>query len=488
MTSTPIVDIGQLVTYTQEAGGVLPTTGGTGFMDSLKTAMNDMQNESIESLKPTEKTGTYDTKSDQMSANRDKVKPEVKEDNKTAKSDGKKEEITPKQKEAIGEKAEEVINKVADEMDVAPEEVIEAMETLGLTLVDLFNPDNMTDLVATLSGNQDALSILTDENLYQTLGEIQNFVGQITEDLTNELDLSQEALNEVLKQAEELLEQSVITETTEIPQESLENAAMTGMVNAENEEPLEGMKDFKATSIVDGKEVTVSVEVDESTGASVSTVEKTELTQSDNKDSSEQKPADRDSDENHSQASFITQTTQFNNLDTSDVMNITDQITSFTSETRDIADQIMESMKANLKADMTELEMNLHPASLGNVRVNLTAQNGQITAQFIAQNETVRAAIESQVTQLTNQLEDQGIKVEHVEVSIADYRFDRGNEGGSQENNNSENKSGKPKVGRVRRIDMSAIESEEDLEELEDSDRIAAEMMAHDGNTVDYTA
>ena len=32
------------------------------------------------------------------------------------------------------------------------------------------------------------------------------------------------------------------------------------------------------------------------------------------------------------------------------------------------------------------------------------------------------------------------------------------------------------------------MDGEEALEELEDADRIAAEMMAHDGNTVDYMA
>ncbi len=486
--------------YMGETGGILPTGGGD-FMGDLKTAMENHSGD-LNSLKSGDVSKSLDVgnskdayrvdKTDtdaRMSANRDKVKPDTNhKDSKTAKADGNSDVITPEQTDAINQKTQEVVNKVAEEMDVAPEEVLEAMEVLGLSMVDLLDPNNMTDLVAFISGNQDTISLLTDENLYQTLETLKDYVGQITEDLSKELDLSQEALDMVLEQAEELLKQTVMTEDNPKIQDGVAaDAVMVEDKAAETELPLEGMKDFKTTAIVDGKEVTMSVEVDEATGVAVTSIEEA-ATQSEYKGSSEDnKPADEKEDNSQSQVSLFTQTTQLNNIDALDISQMTEQVAGFRDETLNIANQILDSMKANLKPEMTELEMNLHPASLGNVRVSLTSQNGQITAQFIAQNETVRAAIESQVATLTNQLEEQGIKVEHVEVAVGDHRFDRGTGDDAQGDKNPENKSGKAKAGRIRRIDLSALDEEMELDNLEESDRIAAEMMAHDGNTVDYT-
>lgn len=489
MTSTPVMDIGMTQPRTIETGGMLPTSKGD-FKENLMAAMNaggmsEAPKQMINDLAGTAKKDNLRVESTERDANlkddQSRVKSQVdNQGSKTVDNDGKSKEITSKQKDAINEKTQEVVNKVAEEMDVTPDEVVQAMETLGLTMIDLLNPDNMTDLVAFISGSEDALSILTDESLYQTLGTLQDFVSQITEDLTEELDLSQEALNEVLEQAEELLKQTDMTDEQNSP------LGENQTVNKTEELPLEGMKDFKTTTVVDGKEVTIEVEMDESTGVMVSNTSETKL-QSEDKDSSENKSGDSGTKENESQTSIFTQTIQ-QNIEMPEVSQMTEQVNGFDSNTTQIAEQILENMKANLKPEMTELEMNLHPASLGNVRVNLTAQDGQISAQFVAQNETVKAAIEAQITQLTNQFEEQGIKVERVEVAVAEHGFDDNTRNGAGENQNSNNNAGKAKAGRVRRIDLSALDDEEGLEELEESDRIAVEMMAQNGNTVDYTA
>ena len=74
---------------------------------------------------------------------------------------------------------------------------------------------------------------------------------------------------------------------------------------------------------------------------------------------------------------------------------------------------------------MTQMEMELHPASLGNVRVQVAAKDGVITANFTTENESVKAALETQVVTLKNQLEEQGIKVEAVEVTVSSNAFER---------------------------------------------------------------
>ena len=117
--------------------------------------------------------------------------------------------------------------------------------------------------------------------------------------------------------------------------------------------------------------------------------------------------------------------------------------------------------------------------------VQLAAKDGVITAQFAAQNETVKAVLETQLIQLKEQFEEQGIKVEAVEVTVAGHAY--GDQfGGERETGDQENGNAKKNA---RRISLNLDEMEEDgIDELEDSERIAVEMMQANGNTVDYMA
>ena len=153
-------------------------------------------------------------------------------------------------------------------------------------------------------------------------------------------------------------------------------------------------------------------------------------------------------------------------------------------QTEDIMNQIMDYMRINLKADVQEMELQLHPASLGTVNVQIAAKDGAVTAHFTTQNEAVRAVIETQLIQLKQQFEEQGIKVDAVEVTVAGHEY--GHQF-SQENEDAAQKQGKS-AKNTRRINLDEIDEESDLEEMDDSERIAVEMMQANGNTVDFTA
>ena len=153
-------------------------------------------------------------------------------------------------------------------------------------------------------------------------------------------------------------------------------------------------------------------------------------------------------------------------------------------QTQEIMNQIVEYMKINVKADTQTMELQLHPASLGTVNVQIMAKDGGLTAHFTTQNETVRAVIETQLIQLKHQFEEQGIKVDAVEVTVANHAY---GEQFSQDGGNTEQDQSKASKGR-RRINLDQLDGEEELEEMEDSDRIAVEMMQANGGTVDYMA
>ena len=128
--------------------------------------------------------------------------------------------------------------------------------------------------------------------------------------------------------------------------------------------------------------------------------------------------------------------------------------------------------------------MQLHPASLGNVRVQVSSKDGMITASFVTQNETVKAALESQIVTLKDNLNEQGIKVEAVEVTVASHAFERNlNEEGEQSSRQMQEKKKS-----VRKINLAELSEESEDGLLEQQDRIVADMMRKNGNTVDYTA
>ena len=147
-------------------------------------------------------------------------------------------------------------------------------------------------------------------------------------------------------------------------------------------------------------------------------------------------------------------------------------------------DQIMDYMKVQLKPEMDQLEMQLHPETLGTLKIQLVSKGGEVTAHFQVQNESVRAAIESQMTVLKNTLEEQGVKIEAVEVTVESHAFesnlykgqDRGNENLYQDKKKAR-----------RRLNLNAL-SDDFEETAEEEERLAASMMKANGTTVDYTA
>lgn len=132
------------------------------------------------------------------------------------------------------------------------------------------------------------------------------------------------------------------------------------------------------------------------------------------------------------------------------------------------------------------MELQLHPASLGNVKVQLTSAGGVLTAVFTTENEAVKAALESQLIQLKENFAEQGLKVESVEVNVSAQGFERSLDQQKQEQNRFEDS--RSKKG-SRRIRLSGTEDVEDVlnEDMTADDRIVADMMIRNGNTVDYT-
>ena len=360
---------------------------------------------------------------------------------------------------------EELVQDIADELGVSREEVEEAMAVLGLTALQLFDPDNLRQLLLSMSGNTDELALLTDESLYGSLQNLLGIVEESLESLQKELGLNEQELTAIMKQ--------LISEQGE-----------SGMPDEVLTPELEGMKDYTVSVQKDGETVQVKVTVDDASGnksvqESAVSAPKAEV---------QNHKMQQDASANSGKEGNSAGQTMMQMPEIPEQVNEIPEAANLeyrSMQTEEIMNQIMECMKLNLKAETQTMELQLHPASLGTVNVQIMARESGLTAHFTTQNETVRAVIETQLIQLKNQFEEQGIKVDAVEVTVANHAY---GQQFSQDNGEEQQEQAKSGKGRRRMINLDQIEEDEVLEEMEESERIAVEMMQANGSTVDYTA
>ena len=153
----------------------------------------------------------------------------------------------------------------------------------------------------------------------------------------------------------------------------------------------------------------------------------------------------------------------------------------------DVINQITDYMKLNVKEDLTSMEIQLHPASLGTVKVMVEqAQDGGVTAKFTASTEEAKTALQTQLVQLQQKLDEQGIKVNAVEVAVDAHAFEQNLEKGNQQNASEKEEKRQSRIRRINLGDPDLLQ--EETLELDEETRLAAQIMAANGQTVDYTA
>lgn len=467
MTSSPVKGLNSLINYASaKAAGKDRNDLSGNFTDVFSKASGKqnfvLQNDSA--VQESHKVKTEYTQKDLDGGS------QVKKTDKPAKAQdpGLKKEVTNEMAKA----GEELVKDVAKELGMTEEAVISAMEALGLTMADLLNPDCMTQLVLTLKG-ADMLTLMTDEGLYNSLQKLTGMIEGALEQIQSKLEITPEELTAIMEQVQ--------AEAEKTPDKLPENKG-----NDLQQIP-EGEEDYTVTVERDGEVVKVSVETDggAKTETQEVTSEKVQLPE-------EKKGKTSENGENKGNTSSQGESPQGNlllenliNRSTAHKADVTFQnaMTGNTADPQQIMNQIMDYMKIQVKTDMTQMEIQLHPASLGTVNVNISSKEGVITAQFLTQNETVKAVIEGQLVQLKSNFEEQGLKVEAVEVAVESRQFERslGGDGSGQQQSQSGKKRGS------RKINLNEINMEEDVQ-MDEAEQIAVAMLNAGGNTVDYTA
>ncbi len=144
-----------------------------------------------------------------------------------------------------------------------------------------------------------------------------------------------------------------------------------------------------------------------------------------------------------------------------------------------IVEQVVNQVKIRVMPETTSMELQLHPAMLGRVHIQVSAAaNGMSNAVLLVENQMAKEALESQMITLKQTFDEQGLKVDAVEVAVSDFGLNRDNSPAFQER--QQNQPG----GRRDRGRHSDVAVEDEFED----DR-QTETARRDGNSVvDYTA
>ena len=317
-------------------------------------------------------------------------------------------EVSTEEAEAVSALLVQVKQVICETLDITEEQLTGAMEELGLKDADLLNRDSLQQIFLNLN-QAEPTEFLTNEELFAEFGELM----QAVEQTVTESELKPEDVQAILEATEEVTDvvtdvkdgrtttEDVTEPTAEELEEVTNESAATKVSESTSETKTEtgndGTERHEATAKRDGDKVTVSNETD----ANVKNVFIDALA-------------------NHA-------------------VNETGEASlAAAAQVREIANQIMEHIKITISPEVTNMELQLNPEHLGRVNLTITEKEGMMTAQFTTQSEVAKEAIESQMTVLRESLQNQGIKVEAIEVTVSEFGFERDRQSEQSSNGESE--------------------------------------------------
>lgn len=455
MTSTPVKDVGVVpgILQTAQAVGSKGLQSG-GFQSVLngRTGQGTVDSKAADSKAAVKKTPGDSLKA--RDAHRQRL-----EERENPVSEDSQEEMSPEKLEelmaVLGTAAQDMIQQIADTFGMSVQEVEGFMDQMGLEALDVLEAGKLGELILSLGGASDSYALLTNGELYSQYQQLMQQLNGILEEGGEELGLTGEQMEKIMGQLEGLLADQA--GEPEIPiTVTVEDERDAGNLS-EGKHP--GEADPGQTVAGEGQDTQVA-----------GTAEKEHAGREAKRD---QEGSDRSGQENPFAQDFRTQQYE------AELQRTEGPNKAWQADTQDIMRQIMDYMKITLKADTSSLEMQLHPASLGTLQIQIASKGGVVTANFITQNEAVKAALESQMVRLQESFEEQGVKVEAIEVTVQTHEFERNLDQGRGRNQGESSRR-----NRTRRIQLNDTLP---LEDLAEEDTLTAQMMAAEGTTMDIT-
>ncbi len=399
-------------------------------------------------------------------------------------------------KDGLGEFAEDVKNVLKEELEVTDEQIADAMTVLGLQFADLMEPKNLAALVTELTGCEEPMQLLMTDGFQEILGSVE----EISNVLLDELGMSKEeflaACDEILAQsAEQMQEETEMSQTVPVTGKNSDAAEVNTDVSSMTKVVTDRMTvaGKTAAEAVTVQDEAIQPEEPEQPAENVDV--KTAEEQSAEDDGENAKPDQNFAEKsgkgtvekyiqghNNAVEQRVQQPVQAESFETTAQTPVQTYV-----DVQDIMEQISTYARIMTAGDSNVLEMQLNPENLGKIYIHVTEKAGTITAQISATNENVREALQAQVADLKANLNQQGIKVDAVEVTIENHEFEQNLEqNAGREQKRAEQEEQQRSVGTRRNINLADLDSLDGI--LTEEESLTAKIMQENGNQMDVTA
>lgn len=408
------------------------SNAGTGSSDS-KLGIAD----AVKTAKDQNTTDTNNTKADTDAVDK---KQNAADTGKADKADKSKQDN--KSDEKVNDVVQNVKDIIKEELDVSDEDIAKAMEVLGITDNDLLSVVKVTELVSALTG-ADSITLITDDDMSGKLTSVLDAVNTAQEDIADMLNTDVDDAVLVVRT------DAVVKKDTDETAVKNTDSSITDNQSVSETESLSDVLAAKVTAQGSSKH-------EESTG-------------------------EHTGEQNHNTQSYGGVADSIIQSMKDSFADIVTEDTSRVSEA-DIVNQVIDQIKLSSGRELTSIEVMLNPERLGSVHVTVTAKNGILSAQIAAQNEQVKTALENQVTALKENFQNQGIKVEAVEITVMTHQFEAGQNFGQNE---SERKQSEQKIN--KKLNLSDYMDDED-ETVSAQDIRRKDSIQNGNSSVEYMA
>lgn len=408
------------------------SNAGTGSSDSKLGIADD-----VKSAKDQNTTDTKNTKADTDAVDK---KQNAADTGKADKTDKSKQDN--KSDEKVNDAVQNVKDTIKEELDVSDEDIAKAMEVLGITDNDLLSVVKVTELVSALTG-ADSITLITDDDMSGKLTSVLDAVNTAQEDIADMLNTD--------------VDDAVLVVRTD------------AVVKKDTDETVVKNTD---SSITDNRSVSETESLSDVLAAKVT---------AQGSSKNEESTGEHTGEQNHNTQSYGGVADSIIQSMKDSFADIVTEDTSRVSEA-DIVNQVIDQIKLSSGRELTSIEVMLNPERLGSVHVTVTAKNGILSAQIAAQNEQVKTALENQVTALKENFQNQGIKVEAVEITVMTHQFEAGQNFGQNE---SERKQSEQKIN--KKLNLSDYMDDED-ETVSAQDIRRKDSIQNGNSSVEYMA
>ncbi len=389
--------------------------------------------------------------------------------------------ISRDRQEQLGKKLEQFSEDVKDvlceEFGITEEQLTEAMEMLGLTFADLLNPNQLALLVSKLTGETNAAALLCSEEFMTVF----HAIGELGASLAEELGMTEEELTQLLDQM--LTEGGPLAEGNAADENHSD--ALNAPTDAKSAEDAAAMQDApteEASGLTTKEQQTEGTEGEQQTDL----LSAKESQESANGQKHQQFGGTMQEQTGTQLRHDMTGAVGTNVTETA-FAQVQEQVNGTGTQVNvaDIIKQIVEFSRVTISRTATTMEMQLNPENLGKLYLQLSAKDGIVSAHITAQNEVVKEALESQIVQFKENMNDAGIKVDAVEVTVGSHEFEKNLEQNAKQEERQAEEQEKA-AGQTRKINLKELDEWDGV--LTEEESLVAQMMAEQGNSIDFTA